>query len=271
MKVINKYFMLWLSVLAMMVVSCKEEIPSRDPSPAANPNSANVYFSSKNSANPVLDITADNFDILINREKTDKELTVLLKVESVYLEKFEVPTSVTFAVGEGEKVINIKVKDLELMKKYHLTISIEEDQTNPYITQNKYGRLELNVLKEDFAPYAEGVYSSEFFEDEWDAVLEYSPATEIYRFKDCWMPGYNVTFNWDKGAKISMIGNPSGDYIVIPTGYVHSKYGMVNAYYDNEASSYDSESKTFTFVITWRVSAGSFGTYLDYFTITKVY
>jgi hypothetical protein len=260
--------------MAFFMTACEEEIPSRDLSPATNPNSANVYFSGENNFTPVLGIEDDNFDIIINREKTDEELTVPLTVEAVNADKFEIPTSVTFAAGEGEKVINIKVKDLELMKKYHLSITVDVDQTLPYKEFEEddalYGRLELIVLKEDFAPYAEGNYSSEFFEETWPATLEYSPATDVYRFKDCWMPGYDVTFKWDGSATVSMIGSPTGDFIVIPTGYVHLSYGMINAYYYKDDVSYDEASKTFEFWINWRVSAGTFGDYPDSFEITQV-
>ncbi|MDR3188388.1 MAG: hypothetical protein LBT94_04280, partial [Prevotellaceae bacterium] len=125
------------------------------------------------------------------------------------------------------------------------------------------------IVKEDFAPYAEGTYTSEFFEDTWPVTLEYSPATEQYRISDCWVSGYDVLFKWE-GTEVTIQGTPNstGAYIYLPTGYVYGDYGMISAYYSQgDINYYNKETKTFTFPITWQVAAGSFGAYLDTFTI----
>ncbi|MBP9586711.1 MAG: hypothetical protein KBE55_07450, partial [Bacteroides sp.] len=251
----------------LFFTACEDDV-IREISPETNPDTSNVYFSPKNIASPVLAIDQQSFDVTVCREKTDKELTVELKATGIYKELFQVPTSVTFKVGESEKIITITASDIELMTKYPLTIEVEGSQTKPYIKQEVYPRIELSIIKEDFAPFATGEYTCEFFDDSWAATLEYSPATDIYRFKDCWEVGYNVTFKWDKKSTIKMIGSVSGDFTVIVTGYVHSKYGMTSAYYAKP--SYDEATKTFKFPITWRVSAGSFGEAFDYFKITKI-
>lgn len=266
---------------ALFFTACSDDI-TREPSPIANPNSTNVYFSKENSSSPVLGINATSFDIKVSRGKADKEQTVSLLTENVYNGIFEIPSSVTFAAGEAQKSITINVKDMELMKSYHLAINVDGEQTSLYskqiIINGKdttvvYPRIELNVLKEDFAPYAKGTYSDLFFAagddyESWNATLEYSPSTKIYRFKSCWVDGYDVTFKWDGSAKVTMVGTTSGTFVYVATGSVHSKYGMIYAYYSG--CTYDSATKKFTFPITWRVSAGSFGDYPDYFTITQL-
>jgi len=64
---------------------------------------------------------------------------------------------------------------------------------------------------------------------------------------------------------VTMGGTASGTYKVFKTGYVHPSYGMVSAYFGT--CTYNTSTKKFTFPITWRVSAGSFGLYPDYYQI----
>ncbi|MEG1403726.1 hypothetical protein [Bacteroides sp.] len=267
MKKINEYLSLLTCVIALLCTACEEDI-TREVSPETNPDASNVYFSSKNTASPVLTIDQSSFDVIVSRKKTDKEISVGLTSAGIHKNLFQVPSSVTFKAGEAEKVITVKTGDIELMKKYPLTIEVEASQTTPYAQQDVYPRIELNIVKEDFAPYADGSYVCEFFESEKNTILEYSPSTDTYRFKNCWVAGYNVTFKWDKKTTIKMIGTVSGDFTVVVTGYVHSKYGMVSAFYSKP--SYDEATKKFTFPITWRVSAGSFGEAYDYYSISKI-
>lgn len=269
---------IWMSFLVMLLfASCTEEIV-RDPSPVANPNSANVYFSVTNSSSPVLGLQQSSFKVVIIREKKTAAQEVNLNVENVNGAIFEVPTKVSFAAGVDSVAIEIKVKDMELMKKYKLAISIDPEETKPYTIQKVYPRLELTVLKEDFAPFADGTYTSDFFEASWALTLEYSPATKIYRFKNCWEEaGYDLTFNWDEQAKpgeVNIIGtlNSAKDHTVVPTGVFDSKYGLISANYPlANKNYYSSATKTFTFPIKWTVAAGSFGVYPEKFVITKSY
>lgn len=272
----NKVNLLMTFFAMLLFAACTEEIV-RDPSPIANPNSTNVYFSVTNNVNPVLALEQDSFLVIIIRENDAAAQEVALTAENVYGDIFTIPSKVSFAAGQDSVAIKVTVKDMELMKKYKLAISVDQAQTNPYTAQPVYPRIDLNVLKEDFAPFAEGTYTSEFFEDAWPLTLEYSPATKIYRFKDCWMPGYDVTFKWDEAAKpgeVNIIGTSTSakDFVFLQTGYVDSRYGMISAYYPTANKNYyDSTTKTFTFPITWRVTAGSFGVYADKYAITQEY
>jgi hypothetical protein len=260
-----------LAVFFIGLTACEEEIV-REESPLANANTNNVYFDASNPKSLVLGIDATEFTVLVSREKTDAAVTVNLSHENTYGEgMFTVPSTIEFAAGAATATLTIGVGDIELMTSYHIAIEVEFDQTNPYVQQTNYPRIELNVLKEDFAPYAEGTYSSEFFEASWPQVLEYSPATETYRFSDLWTTGYPMLFAWDGANDIEIKGTPNSTYgtIVVVTGYVHATYGMVSAHYSGNET-YDDATKTFTFPITWRVSAGSFGVYPDTYVITTV-
>jgi hypothetical protein len=260
------------SILLLAATAC-EDVIERTESPAYNTNSSNVYFASTNSSSIVIGLTDETFDVVVKREKTTAAQEVNLKLESSLGDMFTVPDKVTFAVGEAEKAITVTVGDIELMKSYHFAIEIDQDQTKPYVAQNVYPRIELNVLREDYAPYAEGTYYDLFFAPgddyvSWPQVLEYSEMTDTYRMKDVWVEGYDVKFKWTGGATLTMVGTVSGSYTYIPSGYVHPTYGMIYAYYGN--CTYTSGTKEFYFPITWRVSAGSFGMYPDYYVITRL-
>ena len=264
----NKLIYLLSFLGAIMVYSCSEDIPGYEAGPNQNEQSTNVSFSKANSKSLVLPLEATSFDIVLNRENNVSAQTVSLKVEDAFQgDVFEIPSTVTFEAGSSSAAIEIKLKSIELMVKYHIALEVEVDQTKPYLAQDVYPRIEMDVLQEDFAPFAEGNYTSEFFEDTWSAVLEYSPATSVYRFSDCWMPGYDVTFQWT-GTEVTMLGTTNGAFKVFPTGYVHPTYGMVSAFFA-EGCSFDEGTQTFTFPINWRVKAGSFGDYPDQYVITQ--
>lgn len=273
MKTIRKVNILIACIAMLLITACINEEVVRVPSPVANPNSTNVYFTVDNDSSLILSKVTTSFSITVGREKTDKDQVVTLSSIGVNDSVLSIPKTVSFAVGESKKVVQITVKNMELMKKYHLTFSIDPEQTNPYSIQNVYPRLELSVLKEDFAPYANGTYTSLYFKSNWPQTMEYSPSTKVFRLKDCWVKGYNVTFKWDdttQASAVTMIGSAATGYIIILTGYLHPTYGMVSAYYSTANTNYyNKDTKTFTFPITWRVAAGSFGLKNDTYVITQ--
>ena len=249
--------------MGLLLMGCKNDEIVREPSPATNPNSTNVYFSAKNVVSPILAKDATSLDVIIDRENGTQAQTVPLTVESLYADNvFQVPTSVSFAAGETTKTIKVPV-DLELMKKYHITVTIDMDQTNPYKTQAVYPRLDLNVLKEDYVPYSEGTFTSAFFEQSWDQSMEFSPALTAYRFKDLYEVGYNYTFSVGKDGVIKQI--PS---TVVKSGYVDAKYGMTSVQ-AQAGSKFDDASSTYTFMLKFTVAAGSFGVNAETYVITR--
>ena len=257
-----KYLILIAAV--SIFAACEDDI-ERESSPEPNPNSSNVYFSTDNSSEVIMPLEESSFTITINRENSSSDQTVSLSTENAFDNIFNVPESVSFASGESEKSITVEISDdIVLMESYHLSIIIDQDQAKPYAEQDVYPRIELNISKEDFAPYADGVFKSEFQEDTWDATLEYSPATSQYRFKNCWADGYNYSFTVSEDGVITQVPE------TVESGIVHASYGMISAT-ATEESGYDSQTETYTFAIKWTVSAGSFGVYYDTFEITSKY
>ncbi len=270
-----------LMLLIMFMVSCNNEVITRDPSPVTSPTSNKVYFAKQNTK-LTLSITTDSFAVVIARKVFAEALTVDLKYSVTNSGLFTGPKSVTFPAGDSTLTFLIRVGDVELVKQYSIQIFVSNDnQIDAYSITDVYPTVSFSVLKEDFIPYAEGTYTSAFFGSNWPLVLEHSVATATYRLKDCWVPGdattkpgYNVTFKWTGDTIVTVVGGvfkPAATTYKpsLQTGYVDADYGMVWACFVG-VNTYKVSTKTFTFPITWRVTAGSFGKYTDTYTMTTV-
>ena len=274
MKSINKFLLSIAVILTVALSACEDEI-TRDPSPEANPGSNKVYFPEQES-NLVLGVEETSFEVTIARAVTASALTVELHLSDAS-DMITIPESVSFGAGEAEKTFEVTLGNIELMKSYLFSIEIDVNQTDPYSETDKFPIIAFKILKEDFEPYATGDYYSGWWWEEWEAEMEYSPATEQYRIKEfCGYEGFDAYFQWD-GSEVTMIGGSKiGNYTGFQTGEIHPNYGMVYAAFDGPDGpegpfEYDEETQTFTFGYAWRVSAGSFGVDPDYYTITTLY
>ncbi len=267
-----------LASLSLLFVACNDEV-TYEPAPTPNPTSNKVYFPQQ-ATKVTLGVTEDTVEVLIARKVATEALTVKLNVSETYEGVFKAPSSVTFAAGDTLESIFVKVGEVEFIKNYtfSLTIADQSQIENPYIQGASLPTITCNVIREDFKPYANGTFSSEFFGNAEpatkDAVLEYSGATNQYRISDCWVEGYDVLFTWDGGASVTVKGGvfKPGSTAYTPavqTGWVEGDYGMVWAIF-NGNNTYDEATKTFTFPITWRVTEGSFGVYTEQYTIVSI-
>ncbi len=262
MRTIKKIAALALVIVSFLVVSCEEQAV-REPSPEANPSSNKVYFPDQ-SGKVVLGIDAKSFTVPVSREIDKDALTVSLKTTGY--NGFTIPKQVSFAAGSKDATIEIAVGDVELMKNYLLTIEVEHNQTNPYDTlynKTKTSIAAINVLKEDFAPYAEGKFTSAMFGASWDMILEFSPATKTYRLSDLIEEGYDYLFTVAENGVITQSPKTA-----VQTGYMHPTYGMIS-YQLQDGSAYDAATDTYTFLLKYTVAAGSFGVKTEKLQITK--
>jgi hypothetical protein len=286
MKTINKISVIVFTVVALMFVSCTDDAV-RDPSPEANPNSNRVYFpeqdSSKLSRTLLLGIEETSFEVRVARAKYAEPLTVKLKLTEG-AEYFSIPESVSFDAGDSITSFEVTVGEIELLKSYSVSIIIDDAvNADPYY---KYSETAYSVKKEDFAPYAEGIYDDPWFwEDSWEQTLEYSPATDLYRFKGLFDEGGDdVLFEWDRENTINIKGkatNVAAYLQVFNTGYYSSANGSyIYAFYLNDQErtgggeylSYDDATKTFTFPIFWGIASGAgWGWDVSTYEITTVF
>ena len=251
---------LLLGLITTVVSSCNDDInySPGEPSPFAE---SKVFFSKDNVYDVILGVYDTEVTFFLERTDASSALSVALEADGYDENIFTVPASVEFAAGETKKEVKIQVKNMEVFTDYSLKkIAIPSELVNPY---KDYSAISLNVLKEDYVPFAKGMYTSNFFEDQWEMVLEYSEILGLYRFQDLYVEGYDFFFKWDGGETMTM------DPVNITTGYVHPTYGMITA--KTQATQYDAESQTMAFKYNWTVSAGSFGSYVEYFEITEKY
>ena len=256
----NIFNILLLGLMVTTVCSCNDEIEYSpgEPSPFAE---SKVFFSKDNAYDLILGVYDTEVTFFLERTDASSALSVPLEASGYDQNVFTVPASVEFAAGETKKEVKIQVKNMEVFTDYSLKkIAIPSELVNPY---KDFSAISLNVLKEDYVPFAKGMYTSNFFGDEWEMVLEYSALLDLYRFQDLYVEGYDFLFKWDGGETMTM--QPAN----IETGYVHPSYGMVTA--KTVATKYFADSETLAFQYNWTVSAGSFGSYTEYFEMTEKY
>lgn len=256
----NILSILFLGFIAMTVSSCNDEIDYTPGEPSAVTDSK-VFFSKDNVYDFILGVYDNEISIFLERTDASGSLKVDLLAENYDAAVFSVPSIVEFAAGETKKEVKIQVNNVEMFTNYSLKkLSIPSELVNPY---KDYMTVSVNVYKEDYAPFAKGMYTSTFFGDQWEQVLEYSSILNLYRFSDLYVADYDFLFTWDGASNVVMQTTKT------QTGYKHPSYGMVTAEF--QASKYVEETQTLMFQYKWTVSAGSFGSYVESFVITEKY
>lgn len=264
-------------IIASLVAlaACEKPVPY-EPGVQMDVNGPNVYFSNYyNSSSVVVGADETGFEVAVLRSDATNALSVPLKGSCGYEGMFEYPETIEFAAGVDSVGITIKISDkFEMFKTYPLVLSVPQEYTHAYAVQDEVPTLSLNVLQEDYLPYAEGIFVDYFWSGEmWDAVLEYSAIQDKYRLSNAWGPvgdgGADLVFAWDKDATVELT---AGSY---STGIYHSSYGYITAVYENSsygvipADYLGEELEGFTFNFKWTVSAGSFGSYPEFFIIEQ--
>ena len=200
------------------------------------------------------------------RNNTETDLTVSLN-SALYLgtdkdgnevldalpEGISVPSSVTFAKGEGKVAVPINVGDVTLGATYTVKIALanESDATEIAPVNST-----LVSITKDYVWKAAGTLhiASEWMGDEWDDVLQVAEGTEtLYRAYQVYIKGYSLKF-WIKGDK-AIVEPHACDY--------SSTYGAIWA--EGEGTFKDN---TATMTIEFYVpGVGSFGEYVETITI----
>lgn len=264
MKIFNKYIPLSF-IVALCTIACDNDDDDYIPGNQAS-GGVEVYFSKNNSSNIVMNITENELKFTLTRNETSGELTVPISSVTTTPQIFEIPQTVTFANGIDTTELVVKVTDQMVpFTSYLLSITVDEQYTNPYKANSLYPRFDINVLKEDYADVYTGTYVSEFWEEEWETSIQYSELLGLYRIKDWIIPNYTFSFSWDKETnKLT----PSEDEFAI--GWEYGDYGMVYAVYNSDYDYYyNPDEQVFSFTFDWAVSAGTLATATEEFHIAK--
>lgn len=278
MKLFNKSYLFGLVAATMGLTACGEYEDDYTPGAAEKDGHAVVYFPADAESNITLGVDDTELTVTIAREDATEALEVPLQVGTASAEYFTVPSSVRFEAGETEAEIVVGVAgDMPMFESRNLNITVPEDYRQLYGEENTSYSIYLSVLKEDYAPFAKGIFSSGFLsgtfgqELAYEMELEYSEILGTYRLADPWyvssrycLPGYHLTFGWDKETNKVTLNKSKYE-----TGFLHPNYGMVTA--NSEAAVYRSAEQTFLFQFGFTVGAGSFGSDIDSFQVTEFY
>ena len=270
---------LFIAAAAMLAFAACEKEPVYVPGNPTGDND-NVHFSAMNASSVVLASDADQFTVLVSRDDSTAALSVPVSAWASNPEVFTFPATVEFAAGQGTAEYVVKTSaDMEMFKDYAVRLNVSDEYTHAYDSLGVYPRYAATVVKEDYAPYAEGVFYDMFFTGEgWPITLEYSAILEMYRLSDVWAPlgtgsTTDLIFSWDGADKVVM---NAGSY---STGVSYADYGNVTVvttedgiYYGTIPAGWVAEEAVegFIFDFKWTVSAGSFGTgYPQFYVITE--
>lgn len=199
------------------------------------------------------------YTVTVGRRYTSGSVTANLS--STLPAEIKVPSSVTFADGQGSAEIVIDLSAMEIGTAYKGNITIESNT-------DELARTSLSCTFQKaytFSKYGTGTYyyNEDCFFDGEDAGLE------VYK-----ADGFEVYYitKWGMNSEFHFSVKSNGQVVVDDafTGYTHSSYGKVNVkdcslYWSDwdpavdGAGYYDASSKTFHFMVVYYVSAGYFG------------
>ena len=271
MKKIFKFSV--LPILALAVVACGDDEIKRSESPAFNEDADQVFFYAENPSTIELLPTDSVFELYVGREVHTYANDVKLKIVD-NTGAFTIPSSVSFAAGDSIDTIKVWVdtNKLEYFKEYRIEISINDSKSiNPYVAAEEgVSSWAINVIVSDYKSFDYGIFSSEFFEEQWMQEILYSEIKGSFKIVEPYYTGYSMEFTVDTIGAIDGY-KKDGDGRYIFDVYVHSRYGVVTMHVWAgtkwiKYSNYDPATKTLTFDSEFTVSAGSFGEYYESFT-----
>lgn len=166
MKTKNIFIYLIAAVITSLAISC-EDNPEREISPELYKDCISVFFSAEaNKAEYELEpAAATEIDIVISRMVTkgavDVPITVVENTDDVY----QVPATVSFADGEGEKTFKVKFPNAGEGKPYNLKLAVEgEAFVNPYLAEMPYTSTQVTRIKweqiKDPMVYIDGTFAT---------------------------------------------------------------------------------------------------------------
>lgn len=264
----NKILIAVFTLILGLTFSCDDEYEDTVvPSPVVGADVPGLSFSDENatsfemdpSESPVVSLTVVRNN---SNGSVDAPVTVVENTEN----SFEVPTSVSFAAGEKTANLVIPVKaDAPTATPLTLELKFDDQYVNPYTSTYPHYTGQVTLVK--WLKYADGTFTSAFFEESWEQELYREEGANNYRFVNLYEDGTNYEFEWEEGAK-EISPSPAMQL----SGFDDPTYGLVTTTTSTDPANtyYDAETNTFYFLRKWTVSAGSFGELIDTYEITEL-
>jgi hypothetical protein len=280
-KLLNLKYMTLFAVLALFS-ACTEEDDYTPAQPSAV-EETEYFFNREQATSAVLPLSASEYVVVLERVNNEETVTLNLNVNAVD-SVFTVPKTVTFEAGANTAEILIAINDnMAVFEDYAVEISLPEEYINPYKMDN-YSVFVLKLKKDDYAPYAKGIYNWGFApilvkgaELKFEQEILYSEYLDTYRMISPWSTPAATYVAWGCGAEPGenvefQINEETGEVTllqeVMTCGLIHPSYGSV---YANFVSGNVDEEGNINFEYKWTVSAGSFGSAIDQLQIVEIY
>lgn len=167
--------------------------------------------------------------------------------------------SFDFADGQAKASLDFTYPDINAFggETYKITVSVDDKDS---VSPSGYDAVTISASRKLTPKYlGTGIYYSDWYEDEWEQdIYTTEEAPNYYILPNCWVTGTDFTFTMNNGKPVW----PASFF----SGYVHSSYGNVNIH---TGDSYIEDGVLYLQVTGYRVSAGSFGSGVEYFKIPE--
>ena len=249
----KKIITLSFAILALlMVTSCEQQ------GTIYIPDNACVSFPSDAAMFNMLASDGNKITIELWRGNTDGPVSVPVTIEDGTGGVFK-PAKQQFDFADGESVatLDFTYPDINAFggETYEITVTIsDENQVSPSGIDQVTIKAQRQLTR---VKVGTGTYYSDWYEEEWPQDLYTTvEAPDLFILPSCWVKGTDFTFNMVNGKPVW----PASFF----SGYVHSSYGNVYLY---TGESYIEDGVIYLPITGYRVSAGSFGSGMEYFVL----
>ncbi|MDR1683275.1 MAG: hypothetical protein LBS25_07820 [Candidatus Symbiothrix sp.] len=121
-------------------------------------------------------------------------------------------STVSFTTDTEPSAIEItyNVEDLEFNVEYHILISVPEQTYGP---KSDVQTIDVKIINPPtFNELGTGLFTSEFFEDEWEQVVLWANEVPIYQLPDLFEPGYNINLLLNEDNTVTVDPQPAWNY-----------------------------------------------------------
>ena len=250
----KKIIYVTFAILAIMLTSACEHEGTIYEMPAG---SALVSFPSNAAVFEMIASDGNKVTVDLWRGNTQGAVSIPVTIEDKTGGVFKPAKSTfDFADGEGIAHLDITYPDINAFggETYKLTLSVDENQLSPA----GIGEMTVSATRKLTPKFVgTGIYYSDWYEEEWEQDLYTTEeAPDFFILPSCWVKGTDFTFTVQNHKPVW----PSSFF----SGYVHSSYGNVYIY---TGESYIEDNTIYLPVTGYRVSAGSFGSGIEYFVL----
>lgn len=250
----KKIIYVTFAILAIMLTSACEHEGTIYEMPAG---SALVSFPSNAAIFEMIASDGNKVTVDLWRGNTQGAVSIPVTIEDKTGGVFKPAKSTfDFADGEGIAHLDITYPDINAFggETYKLTLSVDENQLSPA----GIGEMTVSATRKLTPKFVgTGIYYSDWYEEEWEQDLYTTEeAPDFFILPSCWVKGTDFTFTVQNHKPVW----PSSFF----SGYVHSSYGNVYIY---TGESYIEDNTIYLPVTGYRVSAGSFGSGIEYFVL----